>query len=74
VAQMQEMQSTYGLTTEGNDVGVLFFGLGNCGTVDSIDVRWPNKSLSIDHYVGVPAGNLVELHQGDSTVYGVVLP
>ncbi len=73
VGQMQEMQSTYGLTTEGNDVGVLFFGLGNCGTVDSIDVRWPNKALTTDHYVGVPSGNLVELHQGDSTVYGVVL-
>ncbi|MGH9648529.1 MAG: ASPIC/UnbV domain-containing protein [Bryobacteraceae bacterium] len=52
---------------------MLFFGLGNCATVDSIDVRWPNKSLSTDHYANVPAGNLVELHQGDSTAYGVVL-
>jgi hypothetical protein len=74
VAQAQEMASTYGLTTEGNDVGVLFFGLGNCGTVDSIKVQWPNQSRSVDTYASVPANHLLELHQGDSHVYAVSLP
>ncbi len=74
VSQMQEMQGTFGHVAIGDDVGVLFWGLGDCANVDSIEVRWPNKNLSIDTYANVAAGHVIELRQGDPTVYGVNLP
>ncbi len=69
VTQMQEMGSTFGHAAFGDDIGMLFWGLGDCANVDSIQVRWPNKSLSVDTYSNVPANNFVELRQGDSTLY-----
>jgi hypothetical protein len=74
VRQVQEMTSSYGLGAIGNDTGVLFFGLGDCASVDSIEVRWPNHALSIDTWADVPSNHLIELHQHDPTAYGVVLP
>jgi hypothetical protein len=73
VAQVQELGSSYGLGAIGNDTGVLFYGLGDCGGVDSVEVRWPNKALSIDTYKNISSNHLIELHQGDPNVYGVVL-
>ncbi len=74
VAQVQEVLSGYGNFGMGNDTGVLFFGLGACPSIDQLEVRWPNKVLSVDTYHHVPANTFVELHQGDPTLYGVVLP
>jgi len=74
VRQVQEMTSAYGLGAIGNDTGVLFFGLGDCASVDSIEVRWPNQALATDTYTNVPSNHLIELHQHDPTVYEVVLP
>jgi enediyne biosynthesis protein E4 len=72
VAQVQELTGGYGHMAQQNDL-VLFFGLGNCQTVDSIEVRWPNKALSVDTYTGIADNRLIELRQGDSTVYPVAL-
>ena len=57
----------------GDDIGMLFWGLGDCPNVDSIQVRWPNKSLSVDTYTNVPANNFVELREGDATLYKINL-
>jgi hypothetical protein len=73
VAQTRQMLGAHGIGSESDDPGVLFFGLGACGAVDRIDVRWPNQAQSTDTWVNVPAGHLVELHQGDPTLYGVNL-
>jgi hypothetical protein len=72
--QMQEMQGTFGHVAIGDDVGMLFWGLGDCGSVDSIQVRWPNAALSVDTYTKVPADHVIELRQGDPSVYQVNLP
>jgi hypothetical protein len=69
-----ELQSTYGHQSIGNDIGVLFWGLGDCANVDSIQVRWPNSKLSVDTYSNVPANHFIELHQADPTVYAINLP
>ncbi len=73
VSQVQEMQSGYGHMAMGNDIGVLFFGLGACGSVDEIEVRWPDANLTTERWHDVPAGHFVELHQGDPNAYAVVL-
>ncbi len=72
VAQVQEVNGGYGTFGLQNDL-VLFFGLGNCETVDSIEVRWPNRALSTDTYSAIPDNQLIELRQGDSHVYPVSL-
>ncbi|HEX7600547.1 MAG TPA: ASPIC/UnbV domain-containing protein [Polyangiaceae bacterium] len=74
VAQTQQMLGAHGIGAESDDPGVLFFGLGACGAVDKIEVRWPNQAHSADTWVKVPANHLVELRQGDATLYGVNLP
>jgi len=73
-SQMQELQSTYGHQAIGNDIGVLFWGLGNCASVDSIRVRWPNRALSVDTWSNVPADHFIELRQADPTLYAINLP
>ncbi len=72
-SQMQELGSTFGHAAYGDDIGMLFWGLGNCPNVESIQVRWPNKSLSVDTYTNVPANNFVELREGDATLYKINL-
>jgi hypothetical protein len=61
------------IASRSDDPGVLFFGLGACGAVDTVTVRWPNKSLTVDAWKNVPSNEMVELHAGDSTIYGVNL-
>jgi hypothetical protein len=73
VAQVQELQTGHGISSRSDDPEVLFYGLGACGAVDEITIRWPNKSLSVDTWQNVPANHLIELRQGDSTIYGVNL-
>jgi len=74
VSQVQEMTSNFGTGAQGNDVGVLFFGMGACSSIDSIEVRWPNRALTTESWTNVPGDKLIELHQGDPNIYGVVLP
>ena len=73
VAQVQDILAGHGIGSESDDPGVLFYGLGACSAVDKIQVRWPNKSLSVDTWQNVPANHLLELHEGDAKVYGVNL-
>jgi len=73
VAQTQQVLGAHGIGSENDDPGVLFFGLGACGAVDSIQVRWPNQAQSVDTWSNVPANHFVELRQSDRTIYGVNL-
>jgi hypothetical protein len=73
VSQTQQMLGAHGIGSESDDPGVLFFGLGACSGVDTITVTWPNQAHSKDTWTNVPTGHLVELHQGDTTLYGVNL-
>ncbi len=73
VTQMQEMLSSHGIGSESDDPGVLFFGLGDCSAVDRVEVVWPNRAHAKDTWTDVPAGHLLELKQGDATIYGVNL-
>jgi hypothetical protein len=73
VSQMQDMLGGKVIGSRSDDPGVLFFGLGACGAVDSITVRWPNKALTTETWKNVPTNKLVELHAGDGAVYGVNL-
>jgi hypothetical protein len=71
VRQTQQVLAAHGIGSESDNPGVLFFGLGNCAGVDSIEVKWPNGAKSVEVWKNVPAGHLVELHQADSTLYAV---
>jgi hypothetical protein len=73
VSQMQDMLGGKVIASRSDDPGVLFFGLGGCAAVDTITVRWPNKSLNMDTWKNVPANKLIELHAGDQTIYSVNL-
>ena len=73
VSQMQDMLGGKVIGSRSDDPGVLFFGLGACGEVDTVTVRWPNKALTVDAWKNVPANELVELHAGDPAIYGVNL-
>jgi hypothetical protein len=73
VLQMQDMLGGKVIASRSDDPGVLFFGLGACGAVDTITVRWPNKSLNVDTWKNVPSNKLIELHAGDATIYSVNL-
>jgi enediyne biosynthesis protein E4 len=72
VPQVQQLGGGYGHMAMENDT-VLFFGLGNCAAVNSIEVRWPNQTLSTDTWTVVPTNRFIELRQGDATVH-VVTP
>jgi hypothetical protein len=70
---MQDMLGGKVIGSRSDDPGVLFFGLGGCGAVDTITVRWPNKNMTVDTWKNVPANLLIELHAGDPTIYSVNL-
>jgi hypothetical protein len=70
VAQVQQLTAGYGHMAQQNDT-VLFFGLGNCQSVESIEVRWPNRALTTDTYSAVPDNQFIELREGDPTIYPV---
>jgi hypothetical protein len=71
--QMQEVQEGHGIGSEMDDPTTVFFGLGNCGAVDSVTVTWPNRSQTVDSWANVPADHYIELRQGDPNVYGINL-
>ncbi len=73
VTQTQQVLGAHGIGAESDDPGVLFFGLGACGAVDKIEVRWPNQDHTTDTWENVPSNHLVELRQADKTLYGVNL-
>ena len=73
VTQTKQMLGAHGIGSESDDPGVLFFGLGACGAVDQIQVRWPNASRTVDTWTNVPADHLLELRQSDTTIYAVNL-
>ena len=47
---------------------VLTFGLGDACEVDSIEVRWPDRDLTVERFERVRANYTVLLTQGDRTV------
>lgn len=73
VSQTQQLLGAHGIGSESDNPGVMFFGLGACDGVDSIVVQWPNQARSSDTWTNVPTNHLVELHQGDPTIFGVNL-
>lgn len=62
------VQGAYGHGGSQQD-GVLFFGLGSCTAVDSIEVRWPDQARSVERWEKVGAGRVVELVMGDPKVH-----
>lgn len=60
----------YGHMAMGNDT-VLFFGLGGCGEVKSIEVTWPDAMGTTERFEAVMTDRLIELRQGDKKVYDV---
>lgn len=72
VAQVQELGAGYGHMAIQNDL-VLFFGVGGCGQVDSISVRWPDGKKTTETWTYVGTKRLVELRQGDPAVHEVAL-
>lgn len=65
---VKELDGSYGHMSMQNDT-VLYFGLGACDTVSSIDVRWPNQALDVQTFSNVATSRVIELRQGDMTVH-----
>ncbi len=65
---VKELDGSYGHMSMQNDT-VLSFGLGDCATVDSVTVRWPNQALDEQTFDNVPTSKFIELRQGDATVH-----
>jgi hypothetical protein len=72
VSLTKELNGAYGHGAAQQDM-VQFFGLGDCAAVSSIEVRWPDAAGTVERFEQVPAGGLVELRQGDPTVYPLEL-
>ncbi len=73
VTQVQQVLGAHGIGSESDDPGILFFGLGACDSVDKIEVTWPNQARTQDTWIDVPSNHMIELRQGDPTLYGVNL-
>jgi len=65
------VQGAYGHGASQPD-SVLFFGLGGCSGVDSIEVRWPDQARTVERWEKVQAARVVELVMGDPKVYDVL--
>jgi hypothetical protein len=68
---VQELGSGYGHFGLQNDT-VLFFALGSCTRAAKVEIVWPDAFRTTEVFDEVVGGRLVELHQGDPTVYDVV--
>ena len=66
-AQLRELNAGHGHFSMQDDT-VLFFGVGDCETVDSIEVRWPMSTLETQRFEDVPVGALLEITQGAESV------
>jgi enediyne biosynthesis protein E4 len=69
-AQMRELNAGHGHFSMQDDT-VLFFGVGNCETVESIEVRWPTSTLEMQRFENVAVGALVEIVQGEQSVVAI---
>jgi hypothetical protein len=69
---VKELSGGYGHFGMQNDT-VLFFGVGDCESLTSVEVRWPNRALDVQRFDAVVTNRFVELRQGDPAVH-VVLP
>jgi hypothetical protein len=67
VRQVQEVIGGYGHFGVQHDTK-LTFGLGAACAIDSIEVRWPDKSGTVQKFSGVVANQLVDLNEGDDKV------
>jgi len=68
VKLVRELGGGYGHMGMQNDT-VVFFGLGDCAIVHSIEVAWPNGARTVERFENVVADRLVEIRQGDPKVY-----
>lgn len=73
VRQVQELGSGYGHFGLQNDT-VLFFSLGSCTRAAKVEVVWPDGARTTEVFDEVTGGRVIELRQGDPTVYDVVPP
>lgn len=64
VRQVQEVSGGYGHFGMQHDT-VLTFGLGATCTIDAIEIRWPNKELTVQKLSGVVANHLVDVTEGE---------
>jgi hypothetical protein len=64
VRQVQEVSGGYGHFGVQNDT-MLTFGLGATCTIDSIEVRWPNATNTVQKLAGVVANYVVDVTEGD---------
>jgi hypothetical protein len=67
---MRELNAGHGHFSMQDDT-VLFFGVGNCKTVESIEVRWPTSTLEMQRFENVAVGALVEIVQGEQSVVAI---
>jgi len=65
---VKEVVGAYGHGAVQED-SVLFFGLGDCSEVESVEVRWPNAAHSVERWETLGAKRLVELVMGDPAVH-----
>lgn len=64
VRQVQEVSGGYGHFGMQHDT-VLTFGLGAACTIDAIEIRWPNKELTVQKLTGVVPNYLVDVTEGE---------
>ncbi len=64
VRQVQEVGGGYGHFGMQHDT-VLTFGLGAACTIDAIEIRWPNKELTVQKLTGVVPNYLVDVTEGE---------
>lgn len=62
------VQGAYGHGASQPD-GILFFGIGGCQGVDSVEVRWPNQARTTERWEKVQSGRVIELVMGDPKVH-----
>jgi hypothetical protein len=67
----KELGAGYGHMGMQNDTA-LFFGLGACAAVNSVEVTWPNQARTVERFENVTTDRLIELRQGDPAVYDVI--
>lgn len=68
---VKELGGGYGHMGMQHDT-VLFFGLGACEAVDTIEVRWPDKQGTRQVFRHVEARRFIELRQGEGEVREVL--
>lgn len=70
---VKEVVGGYGHGAQQQD-SVLFFGLGSCESVSSIEVRWPDQARTVERWENVGAKRVIELRMGDPAVHEALAP